>query len=88
MLLLSPWFNRFDFGVAKQVGICSRNVEVRFDLLNLFDNPNYSPAGATGTTSAAGTSATIFKTTSAYTDASNTYDPGGRIGQLMIRLNW
>ena len=89
VLLLSPWFSRFDFGVAKQVGIGgSRNVEVRFDLLNLFDNPNYNPAGATGTTSAAGTSATIFKTTSAYTDASNTYDPGGRIGQLMIRLNW
>jgi hypothetical protein len=26
--------------------------------------------------------------TSAYTDASNTYDPGGRIGQLMFRFNW
>jgi len=89
VLLLAPWFQRYDFGVAKRVGIGgSRNVEVRFDLLNLFDNANYSPAGATGTNSAAGTSATIFKTTSAYTDASNTYDPGGRIGQLMIRLNW
>jgi hypothetical protein len=89
VLLLSPWFQRYDFGVAKRVAIAgSTNVEVRFDLLNLFDNPNYTPAGATGTTSAAGTSATIFRTTSAYTDASNTYDPGGRIGQLMIRLNW
>ena len=29
-----------------------------------------------------------FKVTSAYTDASNTYDPGGRIGQLMFRFNW
>ena len=89
VLLLAPWFQRYDFGMAKRVGIGgSRNVEVRFDLLNLFDSPNYNPAGAAGTTSAAGTSATIFKTTSAYTDASNTYDPGGRIGQLMIRLNW
>ena len=89
VLLLSPWFQRYDFGVAKRVGIGgSRNVEVRFDLLNLFDNPNFNPAGAAGTTSAAGTSATIFRTTSAYTDASNTYDPGGRIGQLMLRLNW
>jgi len=89
VLLLSPWFQRYDFGVAKRIGIGgSRNVEVRFDLLNLFDNPNYNPAGAAGTNTAAGTSATIFRTTSAYNDPSNTYDPGGRIGQLMIRLNW
>ncbi len=89
VLVLSPWFQRFDFGVAKRVNTGgSTNIEVRFDLLNLFDNANYNPAGASGTTSAAGTSATIFRTTSAYTDASNTYDPGGRIGQLMIRLNW
>ena len=32
--------------------------------------------------------ATIFQVTSGYTDMSNTYDPGGRIGQLMIRFNW
>ena len=31
---------------------------------------------------------TIFRTTAAYQDPSNTYDPGGRIGQLMIRFNW
>jgi hypothetical protein len=83
VLLLSPWFQRYDFGVAKRVDIAgSKNVEVRFDLLNVFDSPNYSPVANPGT------GATIFRTTSAYTDASNTYDPGGRIGQLMIRLNW
>ena len=26
--------------------------------------------------------------TSAYTDSSNTYDPGGRLGQIMFRINW
>ena len=83
VLLLAPWFQRYDFGVAKRLDIAgSKNVEVRFDLLNLFDNPNYTPVANPGT------GATIFRTTSAYTDASNTYDPGGRIGQLMIRLNW
>ena len=83
VLLLSPWFQRYDFGVAKQVGIGgSKNVEVRFDLLNLFDNPNYNPVANPGS------GATIFRTTAAYNDPSNTYDPGGRIGQLMIRLNW
>jgi hypothetical protein len=83
VLLLSPWFKRFDLGVAKKVGIVgATNVEVRFDLLNLFDSANFSPVANPGS------GATIFRTTSAYTDASNTYDPGGRIGQLMIRLNW
>ena len=83
VLVLAPWFQRFDFGAAKKIGIGgSKNVEVRFDLLNLFDNPNFNQVANPGT------GATIFRVTSAYTDASNTYDPGGRIGQLMIRLNW
>ena len=89
VLLLAPWFKRFDFGVAKKVGVGgSKNVEVRFDLLNLFDNPNFNAVGGAGTNTAAGTAATIFRTTAAYTDPSNTYDPGGRIGQLMVRFNW
>jgi hypothetical protein len=89
VLVLTPWFKRLDFGAAKKIAIGgTKNVEVRFDLLNLFDNPNYTPVGGAGTNTAAGTSPTIFKVTSAYTDSSNTYDPGGRIGQLMIRLNW
>ena len=66
----------------------STNVEVRFDLLNLFDSPNYNPAGAAGTNSAAGSGSAIFRTTGAYQDPSNTYDPGGRIGQLTVRFNW
>jgi hypothetical protein len=52
------------------------------------DTPNFTLVGAAGTNTAAGTAATIFRTTSAYTDASNTYDPGGRIGQLNFRFTW
>lgn len=36
----------------------------------------------------ASSNATINQVTSAYQDISNTFDPGGRIGQLMFRLNW
>lgn len=89
LFLLAPWFRRFDVGGIKRFDVGgSKNFEVRFDVLNVFDTPNFNPAGATGTASAAGTSATIFRTTSAYTDPSNTYDPGGRIGQLMFRFTW
>lgn len=82
-LLLAPWFKRFDIGATKRFDLIGRtNVEVRFDVLNVFDSPNFNPVANPGT------SADIFRTTSAYTDPSNTYDPGGRIGQLMVRFNW
>ena len=70
----------------KQIAIAGQtNLQVRFELLNLFDSANYTPVTMPTTNQ---TSATIFKVTSAYTDASNTYDPGGRIGMLSVRFNW
>jgi hypothetical protein len=83
VFLLSPWFRRFDIGAIKRFDVGgSKNIEVRFDVLNVMDTPNFNPVANPGT------GATIFRTTSAYTDASNTYDPGGRIGQLMFRFTW
>ncbi|MEW5981429.1 MAG: hypothetical protein AB1806_10785, partial [Acidobacteriota bacterium] len=58
------------------------NIEVRVDVLNLFDAVNFNPVANPGSGS------TIFQVTSGYTDPSNTYDPGGRLGQIMIRFNW
>ena len=81
--LLSPWFKKVDLGVAKKVGTGgSTNVEVRFEMLNVFDSPNFNAVANPGSGS------DIFRTTSAYNDPSNTYDPGGRIGQLSVRFNW
>ena len=83
VLLLAPWFNRVDFGMVKRIDVGgSKNIEVRYDVLNLFNTPNFTAVANPGT------AATIFRTTAAYTDASNTYDPGGRIGQLMFRFTW
>ncbi|GMV20485.1 MAG: hypothetical protein AMXMBFR57_04340 [Acidimicrobiia bacterium] len=82
-LVRAPWFTRIDIGVTKRFTIKGNmNLEVRGDVLNLFDNINFNPVANPGS------GATIFQVTSAYTDASNTYDPGGRLGQLMIRFNW
>lgn len=82
-LVRAPWFTRIDVGVTKRFNLKgTMNIEVRGDVLNLFDNINFNPVANPGT------GATIFQVTSAYTDASNTYDPGGRLGQLMIRFNW
>src|SRR6185436_6135807 len=60
LLLRAPWFSRVDLGVTKQFPIQGRlNFELRIDVLNLFDNVNFDPAGAAGANSAAGTGATI-----------------------------
>ena len=83
LILRAPWFTRFDIGVRKQFPIYGRtNFELQFDVLNVLNNINFNPVANPGS------GATIFQVTSAYTDASNTYDPGGRLGQIMFRINW
>jgi len=83
LLIRAPWFSRFDIGVTKKVPLRgASNLEFRFDLLNVFDAVNFNHASSPGSGS------TIFQVTSAYQDPSNTYDPGGRLGQLMLRFNW
>jgi hypothetical protein len=83
LLIRAPFFTRVDVGVTKRLPLTGRvNFEFRVDILNLFDNVNFNPVAAPGT------GATIFQATSAYRDPDNTFDPGGRIGQLGFRLNW
>ena len=88
-LIRAPWFTRFDMGITKKFPLKGRtNFEVRFDVLNVFDTPNFNPVTEPAANAGGYTSASFSRVTSAYTDPSNTYDPGGRVGQLMFRLNW
>jgi hypothetical protein len=90
-IIRAPWFTRFDIGLQKRFAIRgSVNLEVRLDVLNVFDNINFNPFTPSVTTTSAAYygSSTFSQVNSAYTDPSNTYDPGGRIGQLMFRFNW
>ena len=85
-VLLAPWFTRFDIGVTKRIRLGdSKSLELRADVLNVFDNVNFTVLDANRTP---GTGAAIFQTDTAYRDLDNTYDPGGRLGQLAIRFNW
>jgi hypothetical protein len=85
-ILTTPWFFRVDVGFTKRFPLKGpMNIEVRADILNLFDNVNFD---SFDTDTSPGSGANIFQITTAYQDMSNTYDPGGRIGQLMIRFNW
>ena len=78
---------RFDVGLSKQFRFSgSSSLELAFEVLNVLDSINFNPTifGPDNSYD----DARIFQVTSAYTDASNTYDPGGRLGQVMLRFNW
>ena len=68
------------------------NFEFRVDVLNVFDNVNFDPysprTNSTANMMADYAAATFGQVTTAYQDPSNTFDPGGRLGQVMFRLNW
>jgi hypothetical protein len=81
--VMTPAFVRFDLSVKKRFPFGRKaNVELEFDLLNVFDNINFTPALA------ASSSSTLNQTSAAYQDNANTFDPGGRLGQVIWRVNW
>ncbi|HEX6163423.1 MAG TPA: TonB-dependent receptor [Vicinamibacterales bacterium] len=83
---VGPWFTRLDIGLTKRIRMGgNRSLEFRADVLNVFNNVNFLVVDASRTP---GSGAGIFQTDSAYRDLDNTYDPGGRLGQLAIRFNW
>ena len=63
-------------------GAAALNFELKFDIINVLDNINFNPVANPGT------GETIFQVTSAYKDINNTFDPGGRLGQISWRINW
>jgi hypothetical protein len=86
LVLLAPWFTRFDIGLTKKVSIGgNKSIEVRADVLNVLNNVNFTVTDPSRTPGAGGG---IFQTDSAYRDLDNTYDPGGRLGQIALRFNW
>jgi hypothetical protein len=83
LLIHAPWFTRVDVSLSKRIALHGRtSVDIGFNVLNVFDNINFN------TVANPGSGATIFQVSSAYSDLSNTFDPGGRIGEISLRLNW
>ena len=81
--LNGPMFTRVDLRIKKSFPFLSRgNVELTLEMLNAFDNVNFNHAMNPGE------GATIFQVGSSYTDINTTFDPGGRIGQVVWRINW
>jgi hypothetical protein len=85
VLLLGPVFSRWDMRVNKRFPFGGKSVfELGIEVLNVFDNVNFNFQ----TNPNPNTSADTFRVTSAYTDINTTFDPGGRIGQLVLRFSW
>jgi len=81
--LNGPMYTRVDLRIKKSFPFLSRgSVELTLEMLNAFDNINFNHAMNPGE------DAGIFQVGSSYTDINTTFDPGGRIGQLVWRINW
>jgi hypothetical protein len=83
--LNGPLFSRWDMRLKKRFPLGGRvNFELMAEVLNVFDTINFNHATGISNTDPVDT----FRVTSAYTDVNTTFDPGGRVGQLVWRLNW
>jgi hypothetical protein len=78
-----PMFTRFDLSLVKRIRFREQfNFELRAEFLNAFNHINFFGVAQTGT------AATINQITSSYRDVNNTQDPGGRLGQIVMRINF
>ena len=91
LILHGPHLTRFDISVVKKTKVTeSVNFELRAEFLNAFNNINFK----LGSQTAADTSvsnfsgATFGQVTSAYQDLSTTNDVGGRMIQMVVRINF
>jgi Carboxypeptidase regulatory-like domain len=86
--LLAPLFSRVDLRIKKRFPFATKAyVELDLEMQNVFDAPNFNHAFDL-TPDAPLTANDVFRVTTAYTDINTTYDPGGRLGQIVWRLSW
>ncbi|HTS31375.1 MAG TPA: TonB-dependent receptor [Bryobacteraceae bacterium] len=90
IFLYGPKQQKWDVSLVKRTHIAERfNLEFRAQALNVFNLTNFllfTPGNGITPTSTIGSS--FGQTTGAYRDLSNTNDPGGRIIEFVMRLNF
>jgi hypothetical protein len=78
-----PLYKKIDLRIKKLFPFLSRgSIEVDIEALNAFANINFNHQLNPGD------GADIFRVTSAATDINTSGDPGGRVGQIVFRINW
>ncbi len=90
VFLYGPQFFRADMGIVKRTRITERvNIEVRFEMLNALNNANFYIGSPNSDAVSIGVNSLTFgQTGNAYQDVSTTSDPGGRLGQFVLRINF
>ena len=83
MWVEGPVRARFDMSAKKMFAIGARaNFIFEMHVFNVANSiqfvPNFNPGGGDD----------IFQVEDAFTDISGNYDPGGRLMQLVWRINW
>jgi hypothetical protein len=83
VFVTGPAYSRVDVSFKKRFPFAKRaNFELEYDVMNVFNAINFNAVAQ------ASSSQTLNQVTSAYTDVDNTFDPGGRLGQIVFRINW
>jgi hypothetical protein len=83
VLVEGPVFTRFDLNVKKRFPFAgTRSVDIGADILNVFNAINFTAVAQ------ANSGATINQVTNSYQDPNVTFDPGGRLVQLVFRVNF
>jgi hypothetical protein len=93
LFLYGPMQQKWDFSLIKKTQIReSMNLEFRVQALNIFNLTNFllfvPGSGITTTLPLNSTTTPFGQTAGAYRDLSNTNDPGGRIVEFALRLNF
>jgi hypothetical protein len=92
LIVYGPKLFKLDASVVKRISLGeSRNLEIRATFLDALNHPNFRVGGWNGDVVTVGLGGNTFGqlgSGSAYQDISTTNDPGGRLIDLMIRLNF
>jgi hypothetical protein len=91
IFLHGPWQARFDLSLLKKTKLTERtSLEFRAQFLNAFNRSNFLLGGAGNDVNSSGIGAGFGQTRSAYRDitVSGTNDPGGRLIEFQLRLNF
>lgn len=99
LIVHGPRFTRADIGIAKKLKFTENtNLEFRFEFLNAFNNIDFrlgsynvdaASIGGAGIPALTSTQfGQLLGSDTAYRDVSTTNDPGGRIGQIVVRFNF
>jgi hypothetical protein len=83
VFVTGPIFTRVDLNMRKRFPIRGKvNFDLAVDVMNVFNAINFDAVAQ------AGSGATINQVTQSYQDPNVTFDPGGRVMQLVFRINF